>query len=91
MAKYGLKIKQVDHVPASTDMGNVSYHVPVFHGGFAIPTTPDVSVHNPKFTACARTEKAHMAAMTCAKGLAMLAVRVLVDTDLAQQVLDDFL
>ncbi|KAF4944503.1 hypothetical protein FSARC_14657 [Fusarium sarcochroum] len=90
MAKLGLKIKQEEWVPASTDMGNISYYVPSFHGGFAIPTTPDVSVHNPKFTACAATEDAHKAALNSARGLAMMAVRVLLDDDLSREARSDF-
>ncbi|KAK3900814.1 allantoate permease [Staphylotrichum tortipilum] len=53
MAHLGLKIKQEFLTPteASTDMGNVSHLVPSFHGAFPIPTTPDVTAHNPKFAA----------------------------------------
>ncbi|KAJ4247443.1 hypothetical protein NW762_013118 [Fusarium torreyae] len=90
MAKIGLKIKQEECVPASTDMGDISYYVPSFHGGFAIPTTPDVSVHNPKFTACAATEEAHQAALNSARGLAMMAFRVLSDDDLSRNARRDF-
>ncbi|KAG5815084.1 hypothetical protein H9Q74_010628 [Fusarium xylarioides] len=90
MAKLGLKIKSQENVPASTDMGNVSYHVPGFHGGFAIPTTPDVSIHHADFATCAAKEGAHKAAMSCARGLAMTAIQVLVDEELSQRVRDDF-
>ncbi|CZR45799.1 uncharacterized protein FPRO_15025 [Fusarium proliferatum ET1] len=90
MAKLGLKIKPEENVPASTDMGNVSYHVPGFHGGFAIPTTPDISIHHPDFATCAGKEGAHKAAMDCARGLAMTAIRVLADAELSQRVKNDF-
>lgn len=90
MAKLGLKIKPEENVPASTDMGNVSYHVPGFHGGFTIPTTPDVSIHHPDFATCAGKEGAHKAAMDCARGLAMTAIRVLADEELSQRVKNDF-
>lgn len=75
---------------ASTDMGNVSHIVPSFHGGFVIPTTPDVAGHNPKFTAAAGTDEAHNAALTCAKGMAMLALRVLADGEFVEAAWTDF-
>ncbi|KAF5968525.1 amidohydrolase [Fusarium coicis] len=90
MTKLGLKIKSQENVPASTDMGNVSYHVPGFHGGFAIPTTPDVSIHHSDFAACAGREGAHKAAMKCARGQAMTAIRLLADEELSQRVRNDF-
>lgn len=75
---------------ASTDMGNVSHIVPSFHGGFAIPTEPDVAGHNPKFAAAAGTDEAHRRAMLSAKGMAMLAMRVLVDGEVAEAARRDF-
>lgn len=74
----------------STDMGNVSHHVPSFHGTFVIPADDNVAIHNPAFAAAAATEEAHLEAIMCAKGMAMLALRVLVDSDLAQGAKDDF-
>ncbi|KAH6869545.1 hypothetical protein B0T10DRAFT_501498, partial [Thelonectria olida] len=92
MAVLDLNIQQEERTPteASTDMGNVSQLVPSFHGGFCIPTTPDVSGHNPKFAACAGTDEAHECAMKCAKGMAMLAIRVLTDDAMAEGARKDF-
>lgn len=90
MAKLGFDIKPEENVPASTDMGNVSYHVPGFHGGFAIPTASGVSIHHSDFTTCAGKEGAHKAAMNCARGLAMTAIRVLADEELSQRIRKDF-
>lgn len=92
MAYLGLKIKQEFLTPteASTDMGNVSHLVPSFHGAFPIPTTPDVAAHNPKFAACAGTDEAHGSALNCAKGMAMLAIRVLTEDDVADGARRDF-
>lgn len=92
MAAIGqtIQLHQAKPFNASTDMGNVSYHVPSFHGAFVIPTSPDVAGHNPKFAAAAATDEAHKAALTCAKGMAMLAVRVLVDDTIASQARADF-
>ena len=92
MGTFGsrVQVKQEKLMNASTDMGNVSHLVPSFHGGFIIPAGPEISAHNPGFAACAGTEQAHQAALTCAKGMAMLALRVLVDDYLAERAKADF-
>lgn len=92
MSSLGSRIMlhQEKAMNASTDMGNVSHRVPSFHGAFVIPAEADVSVHNPAFTACAGTEGAHQAALQCAKGMAMLALRVLKDKAFAEQAKRDF-
>ncbi|KAI1387576.1 uncharacterized protein F4822DRAFT_287209 [Hypoxylon trugodes] len=83
-------LQQQEQVTASTDMGNVSHIAPSFHGVFAIPTDSDVSLHNPKFAAAASTKEAHDIALNCAKGMAMLAVRVLLDEELTSKAKYDF-
>ena len=55
-----------------------------------IPAGPEISAHNPGFAACAGTDEAHKAALTCAKGMAMLALRVLIDDDIANSARLDF-
>lgn len=85
-----IRIEQGKDMNASTDMGNVSHRVPSVHGAFVIPATADVSAHNPAFTACARTDEAHKAALTCTKGMAMLALRVFIDDEIANQARFDF-
>ncbi|KAF9693871.1 hypothetical protein EKO04_008415 [Ascochyta lentis] len=78
MDTYGIKIqvKQEKMMNASTDMGNVSHIIPSFHGAFVIPADKDVSAHNPAFAACA--------------GMAMLALRVLLDENVAKGAKKDF-
>jgi hypothetical protein len=49
-----------------------------------------VACHNPDFAAAAATEEAHDIALTCAKGLAMLAVRVLIQDGVAEAARRDF-
>lgn len=92
MAALGQKIlwKRPKGGTGSTDMGNVSHHVPSFHGYFAIPTEKDVGAHNPKFTAATATDEAHAAAIESGKGMAMLALRVLVDDGIAEGARIDF-
>jgi hypothetical protein len=57
---------------------------------FAIPVTSGVACHNPDFAAAAATEEAHDIALKCAKGLAMLAVRVLIQDGVAEAARRDF-
>lgn len=92
MATIGEKVMLDQEKPmnASTDMGNVSHLVPSFHGAFVIPAAPDVSGHNPKFAACAGTDQAHENALKCAKGMAMLGIRVLLDDAIANGAKTDF-
>lgn len=75
---------------ASTDMGNVSHTVPSFHGAFCIPTAPGVAIHSPAFASAAAADKAHVAAIKCAKGMAMLALRVFFDGSVADEARRDF-
>ncbi|KAG4434824.1 hypothetical protein IFR05_009695 [Cadophora sp. M221] len=92
MADLGEKILFKEEIPAtaSTDMGNVSYAVPTFHGGFAIPAPDNVTGHNPSFAAAAGTDAAHESAIRCAKGMAVLGYRVLTDSKLADAARLDF-
>lgn len=92
MGRIGDKIilRNEKPVTASTDMGNVSHIIPSFHGAFAISAPPNTSLHNPGFTAAASTDEAHEKALRCAKGTAMLAVRVLLDEELASKADYDF-
>ncbi|KAF3033775.1 hypothetical protein E8E11_001120 [Didymella keratinophila] len=85
-----VQINQEKLMNASTDMGNVSHIIPSFHGAFVIPAEEDVSAHNPAFAACAGTDGGHNAAVNCAKGMAMLALRVLIDEDIARRAKKDF-
>ncbi|KAL3481766.1 hypothetical protein BJX99DRAFT_270089 [Aspergillus californicus] len=72
----------------STDMGNVSYAVPGFHGMFTIQT--DGGNHTPQFTAGAGSLESYKRAMDCAAAMAVVACRVLDDDSFAEQVKADF-
>lgn len=74
----------------STDMGNVSYRVPSFHGLVGIPTPGEFNCHDPRFTQAAGTEAAYAAAVRSARGMAMLGWRFVVEDDLAATVSEDF-
>ncbi|ROT38196.1 hypothetical protein SODALDRAFT_340407 [Sodiomyces alkalinus F11] len=74
----------------STDMGNVSYVVPTFHGAFGIPAPKDAMPHQPKFAEASGTDEAHDIALSCAKGMALLGWRVLTDDEVAAKAMRDF-
>ncbi|KAJ5939568.1 hypothetical protein N7466_002702 [Penicillium verhagenii] len=73
---------------ASTDMGNVSYVVPGFHGIFCIPV--DGVNHTPQFTKGAGSSEAYERAIACAAGMAVVACQILVDDEFAESVKNDF-
>ena len=75
---------------ASTDMGNVSHTVPSFHGAFAIPTEPGVAGHTVGFATAAGKDEAHAVAIKHARGMAMLAIRTLVEDETATGARKDF-
>ncbi|KAJ5771601.1 hypothetical protein N7520_002130 [Penicillium odoratum] len=72
----------------STDMGNVSYEVPGFHGGFYIRT--DGVNHTPQFTAGAGSEESFQRSLACAAGMAVVGCRVLVDDKFSSAIKVDF-
>ncbi|KAL4883997.1 hypothetical protein BJY04DRAFT_20206 [Aspergillus karnatakaensis] len=73
---------------ASTDMGNVSYAVPGFHGIFMIPTKG--SNHTPEFAEGAKSPEAYKRAIECAAGIAVVACQFLEDNTFARDVRGDF-
>lgn len=92
MASFGqsVELDMLNPIHASTDMGNVSHVVPSFQGAFIICRDKGVAMHHPRFTAASATDEAHDAALQCAQGMAMLAVRTLVDEDFAKRAWRDF-
>ncbi|KAL5362993.1 hypothetical protein BJX96DRAFT_177677 [Aspergillus floccosus] len=72
----------------STDMGNVSYAVPGFHGMFSIPT--DGVNHTPEFTGGAGSAEGYQRCISCAAGMAVVACQILVDDEFADKVKQDF-
>lgn len=77
-------------LPGSTDQGNVSYIIPSFHGGFAIPCPPDAFNHTKGFTACAGTDEAHDLSIAAAKGMAVAGWTILSDEAVALKIWEDF-
>ncbi|KAL5339739.1 hypothetical protein BJX70DRAFT_145496 [Aspergillus crustosus] len=73
---------------ASTDMGNVSYAVPGFHGIFMIPAQG--GNHTPAFTEGAGSVEAYERGIKCAAGIAVVACRLLEEEGFAREVRVDF-
>ena len=74
----------------STDQGNVSYVVPTFHGGFAIPCPPGAYNHTAEFTECAGTMEAFRRTLLTSKGMALAAWKVLSEKGVAERLWKDF-
>ncbi|KPM36713.1 hypothetical protein AK830_g9862 [Neonectria ditissima] len=92
MTLMGIKVIPRSEEPFtfSTDMGNISYTVPTFHGAFGIPAPRDAMPHQPRFAEASGTDAAHEVAINCAKGMALLGWRVLTDDKVAQNAVRDF-
>ncbi|KAH6688332.1 amidohydrolase [Plectosphaerella plurivora] len=73
-----------------TDMGNVSYECPSFHGNFVIPVRPGENIHGPGFVRAAGAIEAHQTTVQAAKGMAVTGWNVLVDDAFAAKVRADF-
>ncbi len=70
---------------ASTDMGNVSHHVPAIHPNLAAAPA-DCVIHNAEFARWAGSEMGDQAAIDGAKALAMTAIDFVADAELRAEV-----
>lgn len=68
-----------DFFGGSTDMGDVTYACPGFHGIFGIDTEEGVANHTKGFTAVAGTKDSLERAVACGKGMAQVGWKVLTD------------
>jgi amidohydrolase len=75
-----------DILAGSTDMGDVCYECPGFHGVFGIDTKEGEANHTKGFTAAAGTQEAFERALECGRGMALVAWRVLSDDGFAERV-----
>ncbi|CAK7199627.1 hypothetical protein SEUCBS139899_002310 [Sporothrix eucalyptigena] len=76
----------VDFMAGSTDMGNVCYECPGFHGAFGIDTPHGAGNHTPGFTGAAGTEDAFQRAVQCGRGMAVVGLKVLDDAEFAASI-----
>lgn len=79
-----------DFLGGSTDMGDVCYQCPGFHGAFGIETKRGEANHTKGFAAAAGTEDSFERAMECGKGMASVAWKVLTDDAFADQIKSDW-
>ncbi|KAI0098637.1 hypothetical protein GGR51DRAFT_427119 [Nemania sp. FL0031] len=72
---------------ASTDQGNISYAMPSLNVGFSIPAGPGgAGPHNPGFAEAAGTKLAFENCLRVGKAMAAVAVDILGDLDLLEEV-----
>ncbi|KAL3449853.1 hypothetical protein BJX65DRAFT_316609 [Aspergillus insuetus] len=93
MSSIGSKVRcdlQSRGVPGSTDQGNVSYECPAFQAYVVIPAEPGCKNHTAGFTAAASTREAHDLCIAAAKGMALVAWKVLADDESATRVKKEF-
>lgn len=88
MGQYCCSLQCSQKLTIHFDIGNVSYEVPGFHGGFYIHT--DGVNHTPQFTAGAGSEDGFKRSLHCAAGMAVVACRTLVDESFATAIKSDF-
>ncbi|KAK4191300.1 putative aminoacylase 1-like protein [Podospora australis] len=79
-----------DILAGSTDMGDVCYQCPGFHGVFGIGTKDGEENHTKGFTAAAGTEQAFTRAVECGRGMALLGFKVLADDEYAEHLKADW-
>ncbi|KAI8977509.1 hypothetical protein BDF20DRAFT_875284 [Mycotypha africana] len=92
MRRFGIEFpseeEQIRMGGGSTDMGNVSYEMPVIHPTYGIHTT--AANHTVEFTKAAKTMEAHHDTLRAAKGLAATGVEVLLNDALYQRIKEDY-
>ncbi|XP_001639332.2 xaa-Arg dipeptidase [Nematostella vectensis] len=86
--KYPPKSEQVKIPFGSTDMGNVSHIKPAIHPYYDIGT--DVANHTAEFAEAAKTKVAHESTLKQAKILAMVAIDVMTNKLVWEEVQQDF-
>lgn len=79
-----------DFLAGSTDMGDVCYECPGFHGAFGIDTVVGQGNHTKGFAAAAGTDDSFARAVECGKGMALVGWRMLQDDTFAEGVTTDW-
>lgn len=79
-----------DFLAGSTDMGNVCYECPGFHGAFGIDTPEGQGNHTKGFAAAAGTDDSFERAVECGKGMALVGWKMIQDDVFAYEVHTDW-
>lgn len=82
--------ENVGFLAGSTDMGDVTYACPGFHGAFGIATPVGVANHTKGFTAVAGTKESLERAVECGKGMAVVGWKVLTDDAFARAMKEEW-
>ena len=70
---------------ASTDFGNVTYHMPACHPMIGMPNPPGRPLHTPEFATTVRTDEAHSELFKAATAMAVVGLRFLEDDEYAKE------
>lgn len=73
-----------DFLAGSTDMGDVTYECPGFHGAFGIVTEGGEGNHTLAFAKAAGNDESYRRAVECGKGMALVGWKVLMDDGFAE-------
>lgn len=79
-----------DFLAGSTDMGNVTYECPGFHGAYGIDTEQGQGNHTKPFAAAAGLEKSFDRAVEWGKGMAIVGYKILADDAFNAEVQKDW-
>ncbi|EGX88949.1 peptidase dimerization domain protein [Cordyceps militaris CM01] len=79
-----------DFLAGSTDMGNVTYECPGFHGAFGIDTERGQGNHTRPFADASGLERSLDRAVEWGKSMALVGYRVLSDDDFNREVQEDW-
>ena len=79
-----------DFLAGSTDMGNVCYECPGFHGSYGINTAVGQGNHTEGFTEAAGLPESFDRNVEWAKGMARVGWKMLVDDEFANEVQTDW-
>jgi hypothetical protein len=71
---------------ASTDQGDVSYEIPTMQAVYKIDAPPGQANHNLGFTKAAKSFEAHEKTIISSKGLTLLAIDFLSDSEFRKEV-----
>lgn len=75
----------VDFLAGSTDMGDVTYECPGFHGAFGIATEEGQGNHTLSFAKAAGADDSYRRAIECGKGMALVTWKVITDEGFADE------
>jgi len=85
----GGKLDEEPFLLGSTDIGNLSYYIPVIHP--MVKTAEEgCALHTVEFLNYGKTETAYHGMMVGMKSIAMTAVRILMDEEFLKNVMEDF-